>query len=278
MTTPPPPPPAGPPRGPLSGSGGPPPAEPPARRPAGHPDEPPPAGRRPWWRRPGGVLLATTALVAVGAAALVAVILLRGRDGDSTPDIETSTQARDVATRAALAPRDWGSGFWPATPYETTLKSAAVADDSCRFVDQTDGDLLAGLERDSERPNTDVSVASTVFVYNDDSAAEASIERTRSDTRRCPTETDGKAKWEDVHAIELAPPEGFDEVTTEEGRQTRAASGEATDLPYTLITGRKGQIVFQTAVYGSSSESRSAAVKALSLMLSRVQGARSAGP
>ncbi|MFF9626827.1 hypothetical protein [Streptomyces griseosporeus] len=271
MTTPPPPPP-GPPRGPLSGMppGGPP-AEPPGRPPAQPPAEPPPPGRRPWWRR-GSVLVGVAAVVAVAAAAAVAVVVLRGRGDDGLAGVDTPTEARKLAARVALTPANWGAEFKESKPYETGEQAPVVVDDDCAFADGPDADVLASLERDSEREHNDETVLaqSVVTVYQDNGSAQAAIARTRSDTQRCRTEYAGKARWEDVHEVEMATPEGFDEVAVEEGRVAVDSTGRSVDQPYTQMTGRKDKLVVQAVITGTQQENRSAAVKALSEMLDRV--------
>ncbi|MBM4821173.1 MULTISPECIES: hypothetical protein [Streptomyces] len=273
MTTPPPPPP-GPPRGPLSGMPpGRPPAQPPGRPPAQPPAEPPPPGRRPWWRR-GSVLVGVAAVVAVAAAAAVAVVVLRGRGDDGLAGVDTPAEARKLAARVALKPSDWGAGFRPGSPYEADGVVPQVADDDCGIAAGPDDDVLAALLRDSQREYSGtgetVFARSVVFVLKSARSAEANIARRQSDTQRCRTLYSGKQRWQDVHEVKMATPEGFDEMTVEEGRLAVDATGRSVDEPYTQATGRKGQLVLRTSVIGSPQQNRSAAVAALSRMLDRV--------
>ncbi|MFF9277583.1 hypothetical protein [Streptomyces griseosporeus] len=216
------------------------------------------------------MLVGVAAVVAVAAAAAVAVVVLRGRGDDGLAGVDTPAEARKLAARVALTPSDWGVGFQPSTPYETGEEPPSVADAHCTFVGSPDDDVLARLERDSERRSPGVIAQSAVTVYRNDGSAQADIARTRSDTQRCRTETDGKARWEDVHEVEMATPDGLDEVTAEEGRLVVSDTGESLDQPYTQITGRKDRIVLQAVVNGAPAENRSAAVKALSEMLNRI--------
>lgn len=218
------------------------------------------------------MLVGVAAVVAVAAAVAVAVIVLRGRDDGGLSDVDTPAEARKLAARVALTPANWGGGFKPSTPYETGEEPETVADDDCSLVNKPADDVLAVLERDSEResPAPYVIAQSIVRVHRTPGSAQADIARLRSDTQRCQTLSSGKRRLEDVHEVTMATPEGFDEVAVEEGRVAVDDTGRSVDTPYTQIAGRKDQLVLQATVTGSPQENRSAAVKALSEMLNRV--------
>ncbi|MFE2265591.1 hypothetical protein [Streptomyces griseosporeus] len=222
------------------------------------------------------MLVGVAAVVAVAAAAAVAVVVLRGRDDDGLAGVDTPAEARQLASRVALKPTDWGAGFWPGSPYETGGQPLEVADDDCGLVPGPGDDVLATLERNSDREQNgagtggSVTAQSVVVVLKSTRSAEAAIARTQSDTQRCRTEYSGRQQWEDVHEVEMAAPEGFDEAAVEEGRLVVDATGRSVDQPYTEATGRKGRLVLRAYVVGSPQENRSAAVKALSRMLDRV--------
>ncbi|MBL1082134.1 hypothetical protein JK359_09080 [Streptomyces actinomycinicus] len=253
------PPPPGQPSGPPSG-------------PLGPPTVVSPSPRRPWWRRPG--VLIGAAAAAVVAAVVVALVLTR-RGGESTPAVDTASQAREVAKRVALTPPDWGTDYVRSSPYEDDDKSVLFADADCQLVRQPGVNMLAYLDRTVHTPEKSVYATSTVIVYRNDGSAQADAARFQSDAQRCEKETkaNSKVQWEDIRQTDITSVKGFDDtVSAEEGHTVTSTTGQKADSYYTTVMGRKGQFVLLASVQRKSSagQNREDALNALSLMLSRL--------
>ncbi|WP_316751191.1 hypothetical protein [Streptomyces herbicida] len=248
-------PPSGPPPGPLHG----------VSKPG------PPSPRRPWWR---GAPALVAAVLAVVGIAMVFVIESRGGKGGTKQDLESAASARDITRRVALAPTDWGSGFTRSEPYENEEKAEGVTDPDCNYVTQPIENALAVLQRSVKKKDGTVYANSTVVVHRNASFARADVARLRSDVQRCPTEKEAasRARWENVHEVDIPELNGFDEVVAEEGHLVADENGRPADAYYTYLTGRKGRYMVQTYVTrsGTSTQNRSDAANALSLMLSRL--------
>ncbi|MEU1402069.1 hypothetical protein ABZ471_06815 [Streptomyces sp. NPDC005728] len=260
MSTPPPPePPSGPPPGPLPG--------PPSETQAFGPQP-----TRPWWRRRPALIGAAAAVVAIVVAAAL-VIVLRGRGEEQAP-IRNAAAARAVVKGVALVPGDWGLGYVRSTPYESDKVTEAVADDDCSLVGRPPEKALAALLRNAQKSDQSVVGTSMIIVHRDDDTAASDIARFRSDARRCQTETDSASsqRWEDVREVDVSSLKGFDELAAEEGHQVVDENGQKVDNYYTQVTGRKGQVLMQTSVAraGDQGQNRQSAMKAISLMLSRL--------
>ncbi|MEU0334230.1 hypothetical protein [Streptomyces sp. NPDC006193] len=249
-------PPSGPPPGPL-----------------GAPAAGPPPAPRP--RRRGRPVLVGAAVAAAVAAVAVAAVLVLGRDGGAhRPRAGASAQARELADRVALAPGDWGPTFRRADPYESDEVPRSVADEDCALVRKPAAHVLAARQRAVRTADRTAVASSAVVVHDDEGVAAAAVARSRADTRRCATEYDARhrKRWEDVHAVDVPDLEGLDEQTAEQGRMILDANGREADSHYTLITGRKGNVLLQTSVgrSGSQGRNREEALDALALMLSRL--------
>ncbi|MFF1402886.1 hypothetical protein [Streptomyces sp. NPDC058294] len=251
-------PPPGPPAGPPSGPLGPPTVTPPPRC--------------PWWRRSG--VLAGVAVAAVAVAVVAALVLAR-HAGRGTPSAGTPAQARDITRRVALAPADWGPDAVRDDPYENDDKVVLVADDSCKVVRQPGVYMLGYLDRNVRKKDLTEYVTSTVMVYRGAGFAQADAARFRADAQRCGKEADSgsKARWEDIHEVDISTLKGFDDVVSaEEGHLTVDRDGRKADWYYTTATGRTGQFLLQVTVLRDASpgRNREEALNALSVMRGRL--------
>lgn len=253
-------PPSGPPPGPLHGVPEPGPPE------SGPPSPPP---RRAWWR--GAPALVVAVLAVAGIAAVF--VMESGKDG-TEQGLGTEASARGITRRVALTPGDWGSGFTRSDHYENEAKNEGVTDADCNYVTQPIGHALAVLQRSVKKKDETVYANSTVVVYPNAGLAQADVARLRSGVQRCPTEKEAasSARWENVHEVDIPGLKGFDEVVGEEGHLVADENGRPADAYYAYLTGRKGRYIVQTYVTrgGTSTQNRSDATNALSLMLSRL--------
>ncbi|MEU7055402.1 hypothetical protein [Streptomyces sp. NPDC046197] len=245
--------PHGPPHGPLHGGAKP---------------GPPVPRRRRWWR-------SLPALVGAGAVVVaIAVALLVISMGGGRQDVGTPAAARGLARRVTLSPSDWGAGFVRGAAYENTEMAQGLTDRNCAYLAQPIAGALAALQRTVGTPDRTVVAYARLVVYRDAASARADIARLRADTDHCRTEHDaaGKARWEDVHAVDVPALRGFDEVATEEGHRVTDEKGRTADNYYTYLSGRKGKYLMQSYVVRTAKRdgNRSAAAAALSLMLSRL--------
>ncbi|AYN40944.1 hypothetical protein D9753_20995 [Streptomyces dangxiongensis] len=214
------------------------------------------------------------AVVVVAVAAVAALVLAR-RGGGNTPSAGTPAQARDITRRVTLTPADWGPDAVRNDPYENDDKVVLVADDGCKVVRQPGVNMLGYLDRNVRKKDLTEYVTSTVMVYRDAGLAQADAARFRADAQRCGKESDtgSKARWEDIHEVDISTLKGFDDVVTaEEGRLTVDTAGRKADWYYTTVTGRTGQFLLQVTVLRDASpgQNREEAQNALTVMRGRL--------
>ncbi|MGW1372931.1 hypothetical protein ACWD6P_01455 [Streptomyces sp. NPDC002446] len=192
------------------------------------------------------------------------------------PSVSSSTEARDLAKRVTLAPGDWGSTFVRDSPYENTDLSWSAIDQNCKIVADSLKGALDNLGRSVKESNGTAYAASSLITYKGADLAQRGISRQREPLQRCPTQSQagGEERYDHVHEVAVPALKGFDDVVAEEGHLGVNSDGQKTDEYYALLTGRKGQFVLQSSMNrrgaGSQEQNRDAAIKALTLMLSRL--------
>ncbi|MFD8194899.1 hypothetical protein [Streptomyces wuyuanensis] len=245
-------PPTGPPSGPVPRPSGPAPGPPP---PSGSGA---PRGGRPRKR----TLIAAGAAAAVLALIVVLVVSLGGGDddggGSAASPAPTDTKAAEaaahaVATRVALAPPDWGSGFTQHKPYEVDPAPESLVRENCEFASRPSRiGTLASLQRNVTETASGIAGTSEVKVFADEATAKQYLADARDNIHRCPDQFRGKERWNGVR--EATPPQlpGFDELVAEEGRQVVSANGAKVNDLYVIATGRDGRNILSAYVVGKA--------------------------
>ncbi|WP_311137449.1 hypothetical protein [Streptomyces sp. I6] len=162
-------------------------------------------------------------------------------------------EARAVATRVALTPPDWGSGFTRHTPYEVDPAPEPVVRENCELAGRPSRiGTLASLQRNVAETASGIAGTSEVRVFADDATAQRYLADARDDIHRCPDQFRGKERWSGVR--EANPPEvaGFDELVAEEGRQVVTAKGAKVNDVYVIATGRDGRNILSAYVVGKA--------------------------
>lgn len=173
-----------------------------------------------------------------------------------------------------LTPADWGPVFTQGDPYEYDAMLEQFTDHECRYVTQPVLKALTSLRRLTQQTGESVIASSSLIVYETAGAAQADVDRRRDDTSRCATVQDASSErqWTGIGMVEVPALKGFDQIVTEEGRETISESGEKKDGYYSYFSGRKGQFLMTAYVArdGTQEQNRERAAKALQLMLSRL--------
>ncbi|WP_146022158.1 hypothetical protein [Streptomyces sp. CB02959] len=197
-----------------------------------------------------------------------------GGNASAIPNIDSSVAASDLAKRVTLTPADWGPEFTQDSPYESSELSGNTVDQNCNYVSQTLDNALATLRRNVKKPDGAVIAVSIFTAYQATGSAQSIISRHHDELQRCTAETQGKVRFDDVHAAAIPEIKGFDEVVAEEGHQATDQNGQKADISYTYLTGRKGKFVLEAesdSAPGSQVQNRSDTVSALQLMLRRLE-------
>ncbi|MFJ6945599.1 hypothetical protein ACISU4_13305 [Streptomyces wuyuanensis] len=245
-----------PPTGPPSG---------PVPRPSGPaPGPPPPSGSgAPRGGRPRKRTLIAAGAAAVVLALVVVLVVSLGGDGDddggnAVSPAPTDTKAAEaaahaVATRVALAPPDWGSGFAQHKPYEVDPAPESLVRENCEFASRPSRiGTLASLQRNVTETASGIAGTSEVKVFTDEATAKQYLADARDNIHRCPDQFRGKERWNGVR--EASPPQlpGFDELVSEEGRQVVSANGAKVNDLYVIATGRDGRNILSAYVVGKA--------------------------
>ncbi|MFE0095917.1 hypothetical protein [Streptomyces sp. NPDC059015] len=243
-------PPTGPPSGPVPRPSGPAPGPPPPSGGGTHRGGP----RRKWALIAGGAATAT--------ALVVVLVVSLGGDGDgggsAVSPTPTDTKAAEaaahaVATRVALAPPDWGSGFTQHKPYEVDPAPESLVRENCEFASRPSRiGTLASLQRHVTEASSGIAGTSEVKVFIDEATAKQYLADARDNIHRCPDQFRGKERWNSVR--EASPPQlsGFDELVSEEGRQVVSAGGAKVNDRYVIATGRDGRNILSAYVVGKA--------------------------
>ncbi|MFE0377820.1 hypothetical protein ACFW1M_20050 [Streptomyces inhibens] len=192
------------------------------------------------------------------------------------PSVRSSAAASDLAKRVTLTPKDWGSTFVRDSPYQSAGLAWSVVDEDCKVTPESPAGALAALTRSAKEPDGTAYSDSSFITYKGADFAQRGITRQREPLQRCRKMSDagGKTQYDNVHEVAFPEMKGFDDLVAEEGHIGVNSDGEKADSEYTLLTGRKGQFVLQSYINrgsGAQEQNRDDAVKALSLMLSRLE-------
>ncbi|MFG2285515.1 hypothetical protein ACGFOU_05540 [Streptomyces sp. NPDC048595] len=210
--------------------------------------------------------------------ALVLFAFLRSDEGgepsntpSGVPSVSASAVARDIAKRVTLTPKDWGSSFVQASPYEDSTPSWMVAGQDCQSKATSLVNAIDYLSRDATESETTAYASSALITLKGADSAGRAVAEQRDSVRRCPKQWVAGSETENIHEVDVPDLKGFDDLVAEEGHDV----GGGLDDYYTSLTASKGQFVLQSYVsrsgFGTRGQNRKEAVRALSLMLSRLE-------
>ncbi|MFG2285521.1 hypothetical protein ACGFOU_05575 [Streptomyces sp. NPDC048595] len=222
--------------------------------------------------------------VVVIVAAVAFFAFMGGDDGgepsahpSKVPSVSSSAEARNLAKRVALTPKDWGDSFVRDSPYENTGQYWPVVDQDCKVALQPLAAALDTLYRNAKEPDETVFAQSSVMTYKGSDSAKRAVAQRREPLQRCPTQNlaGSKARLDNVHEVDVPNLKGFDDLVAEEGHDSVDSDGQKVDSNYTFLTASKGQFVLQAYVSRGGSDTQEQtlddAVNGLSLMLSRLE-------
>ncbi|MCX4513276.1 hypothetical protein OHA27_23750 [Streptomyces sp. NBC_01619] len=209
------------------------------------------------------------AWILAGVVPLAALLLwwLLPVNGDS------EQQAAASVARVSATAKDWGAGFIEDDDPPSDAGEVRVREDCSHYLKADRPGTLAVLVRFVARKEPAREAFSEVRLYDNVATAEKYMDDWEEAVHRCPTQTDGKERFEDIREAYSPQLSGFDEVLLEEGRRIAGDDGEKLDEVFVGMVGRRGEFIVQASVFGPAghaTELRTLVVGAMQRMQRRV--------